>query len=134
MTLEITGRDLIDAGVPDSPLGRALEETLSRSSTATFEDRDGSSNRAGAGAARRAGHRVDLPGRRAVFSTRRGGVSEGPYESLNLGILTGDETAGVGEPARPRRTSGLDPGARRHGLAEARRPDRHLARAAARRP
>ena len=31
-----------------------------------------------------------LPGARAVFSTRRGGVSEGPYESLNLGILTDD--------------------------------------------
>jgi purine-nucleoside/S-methyl-5'-thioadenosine phosphorylase / adenosine deaminase len=28
---------------------------------------------------------------RAAFSTRRGGVSEGPYESLNLGILTDDE-------------------------------------------
>jgi hypothetical protein len=26
-----------------------------------------------------------------VFSTRVGGVSEGPYESLNLGILTGDD-------------------------------------------
>ena len=26
-----------------------------------------------------------------AFSTRRGGVSEGPYESLNLGILTDDE-------------------------------------------
>jgi polyphenol oxidase len=32
---------------------------------------------------------------RAVFSTRRGGVSEGPYESLNLGILTDDEPARV---------------------------------------
>jgi polyphenol oxidase len=31
-----------------------------------------------------------LPGARAVFSTLRGGVSEGPYESLNLGILTDD--------------------------------------------
>jgi polyphenol oxidase len=31
-----------------------------------------------------------LPGARAVFSTRRGGVSEGPYESLKLGILTDD--------------------------------------------
>jgi polyphenol oxidase len=31
-----------------------------------------------------------LPGARAVFSTRRGGISEGPYESLNLGILTDD--------------------------------------------
>ena len=27
----------------------------------------------------------------AVFSTRLGGVSEGPYESLNLGVLTDDE-------------------------------------------
>jgi YfiH family protein len=34
---------------------------------------------------------VDLPGGRAVFTTRRGGVSEGPYASLNLGILTDDE-------------------------------------------
>ena len=32
-----------------------------------------------------------LPGARAVFSTRLGGVSEGPWSSLNLGILTGDE-------------------------------------------
>jgi YfiH family protein len=34
---------------------------------------------------------LDLPGARAIFSTRRGGVSEGPYRSLNLGILTDDE-------------------------------------------
>ena len=33
---------------------------------------------------------VSLPGARVLFSTRRGGVSEGPYESLNLGILTDD--------------------------------------------
>jgi len=26
-----------------------------------------------------------------LFSTRRGGVSEGPYRSLNIGLLTGDE-------------------------------------------
>ena len=32
-----------------------------------------------------------LPGARVVFSTRLGGVSEGPYESLNLGILTDDD-------------------------------------------
>jgi YfiH family protein len=30
-----------------------------------------------------------------AFSTRQGGVSEGPYESLNLGILTDDERARV---------------------------------------
>ena len=28
---------------------------------------------------------ADLPGARAAFSTRLGGVSEGPFESLNLG-------------------------------------------------
>ena len=30
-----------------------------------------------------------------AFSTRRGGVSEGPYESLNLGILTDDDRSRV---------------------------------------
>ncbi len=35
--------------------------------------------------------RVALPGAEVLFSTREGGVSEGPYESLNLGLLTGDE-------------------------------------------
>jgi YfiH family protein len=33
---------------------------------------------------------IDLPGACAVFTTRRGGVSQGPYESLNLGRLTDD--------------------------------------------
>jgi YfiH family protein len=32
-----------------------------------------------------------LPGARVAFSTRKGGVSEPPYASLNLGILTEDE-------------------------------------------
>ena len=35
-----------------------------------------------------------------VFSTRVGGVSEGPYESLNLGILTGDDPERVVENRR----------------------------------
>ena len=43
---------------------------------------------------------VPLPGARALFSTRRGGVSEGPYESLNLGILTDDEPERVSENRR----------------------------------
>jgi len=34
---------------------------------------------------------VELPGARVVFSTRLGGVSEGPYATLNLGILTDDD-------------------------------------------
>ena len=32
---------------------------------------------------------------RAAFSTRKGGISPGPYESLNLGILTEDDPARV---------------------------------------
>jgi polyphenol oxidase len=43
---------------------------------------------------------VRLPGGRAFFSTRRGGVSEGPYESLNLGVRTGDDEARVRENRR----------------------------------
>jgi polyphenol oxidase len=35
--------------------------------------------------------RVALPGAEVLFSTREGGFSEGPYESLNLGLLTGDD-------------------------------------------
>jgi YfiH family protein len=33
---------------------------------------------------------IDLPAGKAVFTTRHGGASEGPYESLNLGRLTDD--------------------------------------------
>ena len=35
-----------------------------------------------------------------VFSTREGGVSDGPYESLNLGRLTGDDVERVDENRR----------------------------------
>lgn len=53
---------------------------------------------------------VSLPGARVVFSTRRGGVSEGPYESLNLGILTDDDQDRVAENrARLARGAGLRP-------------------------
>lgn len=38
---------------------------------------------------------IDLPGARALFTTRRGGFSKGPYTSLNLGRLTGDEREAV---------------------------------------
>jgi hypothetical protein len=38
---------------------------------------------------------VELPGTRAVFTTRRGGHSSGPFESLNLGRWTDDEPAAV---------------------------------------
>jgi polyphenol oxidase len=38
---------------------------------------------------------IDLPGGTALFTTRRGGVSEGPYSSLNLGLWTDDDAARV---------------------------------------
>ena len=38
---------------------------------------------------------IDLDGARALFTTRRGGVSSGPYASLNLGLLTGDDPVAV---------------------------------------
>jgi len=40
---------------------------------------------------------ADLGGARAAFTTRLGGVSEGAYESLNLGLLTEDDPAAVNE-------------------------------------
>jgi YfiH family protein len=38
-----------------------------------------------------------LPGARAAFSTRIGGVSEAPYDALNVAIMTGDERERVRE-------------------------------------
>jgi polyphenol oxidase len=40
---------------------------------------------------------ADLDGARVAFSTRIGGVSEPPFDSLNLGILTEDDQASVAE-------------------------------------
>jgi YfiH family protein len=40
---------------------------------------------------------ADLPGAKALFTTRRGGVSSGAFESLNLGLLTDDDSANVHE-------------------------------------
>jgi polyphenol oxidase len=42
----------------------------------------------------------DLPHARVVFSTRNGGVSEGPFASLNLGLLTDDAPENVAENRR----------------------------------
>jgi len=53
---------------------------------------------------------LELPGGRVVFSTRREGVSEGPFESLNLGVLTDDDPRRVSENRRRLAASvGLDP-------------------------
>ncbi|MCW3049375.1 MAG: hypothetical protein JWO74_3659 [Solirubrobacterales bacterium] len=40
---------------------------------------------------------IDLPGGGVLFTTRRGGVSEGPFASLNLGLGTDDDPERVGE-------------------------------------
>jgi polyphenol oxidase len=40
---------------------------------------------------------ADLPGARAAFSTRIGGVSQPPYDQLNVAILTGDDRDAVRE-------------------------------------
>jgi purine-nucleoside/S-methyl-5'-thioadenosine phosphorylase / adenosine deaminase len=50
---------------------------------------------------------AELPGGRAAFSTRVGGVSESPYEALNVAIMTGDERDRVREN-RARLGSALD--------------------------
>src|SRR3954465_13753626 len=38
---------------------------------------------------------AELPGARMLFSSRRGGVSPKPFDSLNLGRLTDDDGANV---------------------------------------
>lgn len=38
---------------------------------------------------------IDLPAAQVLFTTRRGGFSEGPFASLNLGRLTADEPEAV---------------------------------------
>src|SRR3954466_4783317 len=43
---------------------------------------------------------AELPGARAAFSTRLGGVSTSPYEELNVAVLTGDEPDRVRENRR----------------------------------
>ena len=50
---------------------------------------------------------AELPGARAAFSTRVGGASTGPFESLDLGLYTDDagarsaRTGPAGGRARP---------------------------------
>jgi YfiH family protein len=73
---------------------------------------------------------ADLPGAVASFSTRLGGFSEGRYESLNLGVLTGDDfDRVVGNRRRLCTALGIDPadvviGRQVHGAAIARHDGR----------
>jgi hypothetical protein len=53
---------------------------------------------------------ADLGGARAAFSTRLGGVSEAPYDTLNLGLLTDDaEKAVVQNRGRLAAALGFEP-------------------------
>lgn len=53
-----------------------------------------------------------MPGARAIFSARTGGVSEGDFESLNLGLLTDDDSRSVAANRDGfNRAVGIDPGA-----------------------
>ncbi len=53
---------------------------------------------------------AELPAARAAFSTRVGGISDEPFDTLNLGLLTGDEPASVKENRhRLAGAVGLDP-------------------------
>jgi YfiH family protein len=53
---------------------------------------------------------AELHGARAAFSTRLGGVSDAPYDSLNLAVLTGDRRDDVRENRhRLARAIGVDP-------------------------
>ncbi len=56
---------------------------------------------------------IDLPGAHVVFTTRRGGVSAGPYASLNLGWLTDDDPAAITENRA--RVQALTPGTLANG-------------------
>jgi YfiH family protein len=61
---------------------------------------------------------IALPGGTALFTTRRGGVSEGPFASLNLGLWTDDDPDRVRENREQvRRLSGsrLAQGRQVHG-------------------
>lgn len=58
----------------------------------------------------RSGHiELELPGAWALFTTRRGGVSDGPFRSLNLGLATGDDPDLVAENrVRAARLTGVE--------------------------
>jgi YfiH family protein len=54
---------------------------------------------------------AELPDARAAFSTRVGGVSDAPYDSLNVAVLTGDDRDAVRENRhRLAAALGRDPG------------------------
>ena len=97
--LEVDGADLIAAGFAEGPeLGSVLRTLLAE----VVEDPERNDRERPPGP--RPGARMirwEPPGPYEVaFSTRAGGVSEGPYDSLNLGRMTGDDVERVDENRR----------------------------------
>ncbi len=100
--IAVTGADLVAAGVAPGPaIGAALERVRAAMLDGRVDDRDAATR---PGAARRPGTRMTAPElievptgapARAVFTTRRGGVSGGPFAALNLGAERGDDDADV---------------------------------------
>ena len=110
--LEISGDDLLAAGVArvagNGPGARG--DAAAQARRRARGPRRGAEGGAGAGEGRGM-IRMELPGAEVVFSTRQGGVSEGPYESLNLGILTDDAPELVRENrGLLAEAAGVDPG------------------------
>jgi hypothetical protein len=92
----VDGTDLIELGYREGPeLGRTLDSLLDQWSTIRRSTR-ASSCWSAPGRERARAPVGPRPGPYQVaFSTRLGGVSQGPYESLNLGVLTHDDPENV---------------------------------------
>ena len=92
MRLEVDGTDLAELGLAESPrVGEVLAELRRRKLNGELDGRDSelAAARELIGAVIRWEH---APGPyEVVFTTREGGVSEGPFASLNLGRATADE-------------------------------------------
>ena len=113
--LEIDGYDLIAAGAPEGPaVGVGLNAALAaKLDGSVHEPRRRAAHRLGC---RRGGLSLgpmdwkeqdgvrwleaELPGARAAFTTRVEGLSEAPYDSLNVAVKTGDEPGRVHDNRR----------------------------------
>ena len=121
--LAITGDDLLAAGLAGPAIGRALDAATAAMLDGEADGPRGAAGGGAGGAGRGPGRGppslmpatmrgvdlptpfpwrdehigASLPGGEVLFSTRRGGVSEGPFASLNLGRLTDDPGENVDE-------------------------------------
>ncbi len=129
--LAISGDDLVAAGLHGPAVGAGLEAAMRAHLRGDAPDRERAARRgAGLGclrwpsrprfprpsAGRASTSARPLPGGRALFATRRGGVSAAPYDSLNLGRMTADDPDAVAENhARLAAAAGAAPGRMLYG-------------------